>query len=91
MVSFFGGGRISTYSVAPDGTLAVLRADAARGTDGQADVTLSRDGRYLYNVTSATGRLNAYRTAGNGALRLIQRVRVAPPSEMEATLGLAGS
>ena len=91
VVSFFQGGRISTYPVAEDGTLGVLRADAARGTaDGQSDVTLSRDSRF-YNVNSATGRLNAHRTSENGALRLIQRVRVAPPSEMESTLGLAGS
>jgi 6-phosphogluconolactonase (cycloisomerase 2 family) len=92
VVSFFDGGRISTYSIAPDGTLGLLKADAAKGTaDGAADVTLSRDSRYLYNVNAATGLLTAYRVRGDGGLSLIERERVAPPSKQEATLGLAGS
>ena len=92
-VSFFDGGRISSYTIAADGTVSLAKADAAMGTteDGAADVTLSRDSRYLYNINAATGRLSGYRIGDGGSLKLIQRVRVSPPSMEEATLGLAGS
>ena len=93
VVSFFEGGRISSYSIAADGSVALAHADAAMGTtqDGAADATLSRDSRFLYNINAATGRLSGYRIGEGGTLKLIQRVRVAPPSPEEATLGLAGS
>lgn len=93
VVSFFGGGRISTYSVSPEGGLALLKADAANGSadEGAGDVALSRDDRFLYNVNAGSGLLTAYSTGAGGTLRQIQRVRVAPPSMMEPTLGLAGS
>ncbi len=92
-VSFFDGGRISSYTLGADGSVELARADAAMGTteDGASDATLSRDSRFLYNVNSATGRLSGYRIGDGGRLTLIQRVRVAPASPEFATLGLAGS
>jgi 6-phosphogluconolactonase (cycloisomerase 2 family) len=92
-VSFFGGGRISSYDISPDGTVKLRRADATNGAadQGAGDVALSRDGRFLYNVNAASGLLSAYRTTQDGRLRQLQRIRVAPASTMEPTLGLAGS
>lgn len=91
--SLFDGGRISSYLLGADGTVTLAQANASRRTteDGAADLTLSRDSRFLYNVNAATGKVSGYRVGNGGSLKLIQRVRVTPPSPEFGTLGLAGS
>ncbi len=85
-------GRISSYSIAADGSVSLANADVAMETteDGAADATLRRDSHFLYNINAATGRLSGYRIGAGGTLKVVQCVRVTGPSSEEA-LGLAGS
>ena len=92
--SFFGTGRISSYRVGADGSLRLLAARAADRTvePGAADLSLSGDSRYLYNVNAFTGEVREYEVGGDGGLRLTQAVQAHEPSPtMGARLGLAAS
>jgi 6-phosphogluconolactonase (cycloisomerase 2 family) len=90
--SFFADGRISAYRILPGGGLELLEADAGENVDqGAADLSLSRDSRYLYQLNAFKGTINAFRVAGNGTLELVQTVRATGPSMMAGRLGLASS
>lgn len=66
-----GSGSISTYSVATDGTLALLgNGDAADTGEGSkpADVAVSYDQRFLYVLDGGTAALSIFSIANDGAL-----------------------
>lgn len=69
-VANFGSGTISSYSVALDGTLALLQGSAAfLGEMSQpVDLSLSADGEFLYQLLRGTGAVAAFRIEGNGSL-----------------------
>ncbi len=73
--SFGDDGGISSYRVEPDGTLVLLRAQAATPGSGSADLALSNDSRYLYAKNSLRGSVTAYRVENSGDLTEIQDVQ----------------
>jgi 6-phosphogluconolactonase len=91
--SFFEGGQISRYDIAPDGTLAPGEAQADRGQaeTGASDLALSRDSRYLHSLNSFTGTIDTYRVGADGALTLVDTDQAHDPSAQAAPFGLAAS
>jgi len=81
--SVMGGGAISSFRIGKDGraTLMHKAASAADGSssdkdgapDGLTDLTLSRDGKYLYQLNSIFGELYVYQVSSNGTLTEIER------------------
>ena len=72
---------ISTFAVAPDGSLADVATQPVAGTTA-LDEALSRDGRFLYVL--AGDSILGYEVGAGGSLTPIDRTRVAP-----TTAGLA--
>jgi DNA-binding beta-propeller fold protein YncE len=70
----FGSGTISSYSLAPSGTLTLINGVAASlGEMSQpVDIDLSADGRYLYQLLRGTGAVSALRIDEGGRLTLLQ-------------------
>ena len=90
-VSFFTGGRISTYQVGTDGSLTLLDAtddDGHAGT-GASDASLSGTGQYLYQLNSISGMVSAYRVGADHRLTFVQSVAAHAPSTAAARMGLA--
>jgi len=88
---------ISSYRVGPQGELTLLEGDAAHTDEVfpavgptilPADLTLSRDSRYLYERNVMDGDVNAYAIGADGHLKLIQRLNNALPN---GAIGVAGS
>src|SRR2546423_14548086 len=63
-VSNTASGNLSSYSVAPDGTVTLLSAVAADPPGNPIDSALSSDGRYLYVQQAAQGNVVEYRVEG---------------------------
>lgn len=90
-VSFFAGGRISTYRVNADASLTLLDAaddDGNAGT-GASDVALSASSRYLYQLNSIDGKIRTYAVAPTGGLTFVESVQALAPSTGAARFGLA--
>ena len=85
--SFGDDGGISSYRVGPDGSLTLLRSQAATPGSGSADLTLSNDGRFLYAKNSLRGSVTAYRVEDSGDLVEIQEVQ---DGGLAGSIGLAG-
>lgn len=70
-----GSGTISSYSIAEDGSIALLQPVAATtggpGGFGTRDLDLTNDGSYLYAIDVGTLTVNAFSVGQNGALTLI--------------------
>ncbi|CAN5712653.1 hypothetical protein BH18ACI5_BH18ACI5_26770 [soil metagenome] len=66
----FGSGTISSYGFSPTGTLSLINGAAAfSGAMSQpVELSLSADGRYLYNLLRGTGAVAAFRIETNGSL-----------------------
>jgi len=88
---------ISSHGVGPQGELTLLEGDAAHTDEVfpavgptilPADLTLSRDSRYLYERNVMDGDVNAYAVGADGQLKLIQRLDNALPN---GAIGVAGS
>ena len=92
VASFFDPSpRISSYRISPTGELTLLDGDAAVPEQGAADLALSGDSKYLYNINAFTGKINAYQVGSDGSLTLIQSVQAHEPSDMAGRLGLAAN
>ena len=67
-----GSGSISGYRVAKDGSLTLRDADGRTGDTGAGsaplDMSLSRNGRYLYTLNSGNGTIGAFRVGSDGEL-----------------------
>ena len=73
--------RISTYRVAADGALTLVDADAAvPSMQGVADLALSGDSQFLYNVNALSGMVTGYRVGSDGSLTQVQSIRAHEPS-----------
>lgn len=75
-VANFQSGDISSYTVAPDGTLALLQPIAAPGVTegGASDQAMSLNSHYLYLKYNGgmSGQMTAYKVESNGTLTFIQ-------------------
>lgn len=79
-------GTVSSFALGPNGQLSQLHVQAtapdgetiAQGgmPEGETDVALSRDSRFLYVDNSETGSLYAFRTVPNGTLVLVKKYDV---------------
>jgi 6-phosphogluconolactonase len=67
-----GGTSISGFSVAPDGSIALVTPSGATGTMAAGSVPLdldvSRDSRFLYVLKAGTGTVGAYAISADGSL-----------------------
>lgn len=86
--SFFGGGRLSIYSLQEGLRLVKDDVDEAV-TEGAADLSLSRDSRYLYQLNAFEGTINVFAVGEGGDLRRIQTVNATGASKMAGRIGLA--
>lgn len=66
----FASGTISSYSIDPDGAIALVHAVAATPglATGPNDEAMSIDGRYLYERNFVTGTIDSYRIDDHGSL-----------------------
>ncbi|HEX3647979.1 MAG TPA: beta-propeller fold lactonase family protein, partial [Pseudonocardiaceae bacterium] len=79
-------GTVSSFALQPNGQLTELhtQAPAADGTtiaaggmpEGETDVALSRDNKFLYVDNSEDGSLYVFRTVPNGSLILVKKYDV---------------
>ena len=81
-VSFFDPTpRISSYRVAANGAMTLVDAEAAvPPMQGLADIALSGDSRFLYNVNALTGAVTGYRIGSDGGLTMMQTIAAHEPS-----------
>ena len=67
-----GSGSISGYRVLADGQIELLDADGRTGVTGDGsspiDLTISRDGRFLYALLSGSHELASFEIQGDGSL-----------------------
>jgi 6-phosphogluconolactonase (cycloisomerase 2 family) len=65
-----GTGNISGFTVAQDGSIALLNADGVTAVTGgnPTDVAMSNDGRYLYARVAALNQIAIFRVESDGAL-----------------------
>lgn len=82
------GGTVSSYTIAPDGTLTLLQSVA--GTDGppasgSIDEALSNNSHFLYVRNITEGTISVYAVQADGSLTPVQTVTGLPPS----AIGLA--
>jgi 6-phosphogluconolactonase (cycloisomerase 2 family) len=67
-----GGGTISAFSVDRDASIALLDPSGASANLGAGshplDVSITNDGRYLYNLTDGLHMISAFRIADDGTL-----------------------
>jgi len=88
--SFFGDGRISIYDVGPGGALSLHTADASPEVSlGAADISLSQDSRYLYQLNAFEGTINVFGVESDGSLSFVEQIEATGPSKMAGRLGLA--
>jgi 6-phosphogluconolactonase len=83
-----GGGAITSYRVAKDGTLDVLHpvasapdgktadASADHTPNGIIDLTLSRDSKYLYVVGAIDGAIYTFQVEGSGMLSYVGKTHL---------------
>ena len=86
--SFFEDGRLSSYTL--EGGLAILEEDASpEVVEGAADIALSRDSDFLYQLNAFAGTIDTFRVEDDGGLTFVHQVDATGPSEMAGRLGLA--
>jgi 6-phosphogluconolactonase (cycloisomerase 2 family) len=85
-----GSGSLSGFSVDHSGGLELLNANGITAVDGTGshpvDMTLSRDGRFLYSLANGNGTIEVFRTSHDGSLEALGGVTGLPTS----AAGLAG-
>jgi 6-phosphogluconolactonase (cycloisomerase 2 family) len=89
-VTNFGNGTISSYAIAPDGSITLLDPVAAFTSLGQLSVRdhgLTRDGRFLYVIDVASQKVHGWKVARDGDLDPIGAFEGLPPT----VAGLAAS
>jgi 6-phosphogluconolactonase (cycloisomerase 2 family) len=73
-----GGGTISGFAVARDGSLTLLDANGASADLGAGshplDEAVSTNGRYLYNLTDGTHSISAFRIGEDGSLTAVANI-----------------
>jgi 6-phosphogluconolactonase (cycloisomerase 2 family) len=89
-VTNFGDGTISSYTIAADGSIALLESVAATTTLGQLsvrDAGLSSNGRFLYAIDITSNNIHAWEVQRDGGLRQVG----AFPGLPDTVAGLAAS
>jgi DNA-binding beta-propeller fold protein YncE len=86
-----GAGTISGFSIAPDGSIALLDPTGISGSFGVGshplDEAVSADGRYLYVVVDGHHTIGGFRINGDGSLTSLGEVGTLPAGDV----GLAAS
>jgi 6-phosphogluconolactonase (cycloisomerase 2 family) len=73
-----GAGTVSAFTVARDGTLSSIAGSPfANGQTAPCWVEISRDGRFLFAVNTASGTISRYAIAPSGELTLLGNTPVA--------------
>ena len=72
--------RLSSYATTPQGGLSLIDGDAHVPEQGAADLALSRNSKFLYNVNAGTGMVIGYRVGHDGSLTQIESVQAHDPS-----------
>jgi 6-phosphogluconolactonase len=89
-VTNFGDGTISSYSVAADGSLALLEpvaASARLGEPGIRDEALTADGSFLYAIDADAQRVHGWKVGDDGRLEAVGAFEGVPAT----VAGLAAS
>ena len=89
-VTNFGDGTISSYAIAPDGSIDLDNAVAAAtrlGEKGVRDEAITRDGRYLYAIDTDAQRIFGWSVSSSGELASIGAFEGVPAT----VAGLAAS
>ena len=75
-----GTGNISGFTVAQDGSIALLNADGVTAVTGgnPTDVAISNDGHYLYARIAALNRIAIFRVESDGALTTLPALTGTP-------------
>lgn len=77
-----GSGSISGYRIAHDGSLTLRDADGRTGVTGAGsgplDMSLSRDGRYLYTLNSGSSSIGAFSVVKDGGLTALPSISGLP-------------
>lgn len=71
---------ISSYLIAPNGSLTLLEARAGVSLGGPFDMTLSEGGHYLYALNSGGGSISVFKLQNDGSLLAQGIVPVSPGS-----------
>jgi 6-phosphogluconolactonase (cycloisomerase 2 family) len=86
-----GAGSISGFSIAPDGSIALLNASGATGSFGAGshplDEAVSSDGRFLYVLVDGHHTIGGFRINADGSLTSLGEVGALPAG----AVGLASS
>lgn len=80
-VTNFGDGTISSYTIAPDGSLALLQAIAAttrEGEKGIRDESFTADGRFLYAIDADSQEIYGWSIDESGSLAPVGAVNGLP-------------
>lgn len=64
----------SSYTVAPDGSLAPISTSIANGQTATCWIALTPDGRFAYTTNNASGTISSYSVAADGSLSLLNAV-----------------
>ena len=73
--SFGDDGTLSSYRVAPDGSLVLINGQEESVGSGASDLALSGNSRYLYAQNSLAGTITAFRVEQDGDLTRLQTVQ----------------
>lgn len=66
-------GALSSYSVAPDGSLISTSGSVASGENGTAAVTVLENGLFAFASNTGSGSISSYVIGGNGSLSFLAR------------------
>ena len=89
-VTNFGDGTVSSYEIAPDGSLTLhdpVAGSTRQGEKGVRDEAISGDGRYLYAIDADAQKLFGWTVQSNGTLVPIGALEGVPAT----VAGLAAS
>ncbi|MBA3380301.1 MAG: 3-carboxymuconate cyclase [Actinobacteria bacterium] len=62
---------LSSYALAPDGTLTTITGFAGTGQTAACWVVVTKDGRFAYTTNTSSGTISSYRIAPDGSIALI--------------------
>lgn len=72
VVSEAGAGAVSSYAIAPDGTLVTISPSVvAAGQNAACWIAITKNGRYAYAANAASGTLTGYAIAPDGSLSIV--------------------
>jgi 6-phosphogluconolactonase len=84
------GGTISSYKVAPDGSLSLISEIAARTGNAPVDLAITPNNQYLYNVNAVDGTVSMFKIEqANGSLISLGEIGGLPHDGSGSAVGIA--